>query len=248
MSTWHVEWLRLVRTARLWVVVGVYLLFGVMGPLTAYFLPDILARAAGDVQVVMPDPTPASGMAQFSGNAGQLGLLAVVVVAAGALTFDARPAWSTFLRTRAPRLHRVVVPRVVVPSLLAGGALAVGTAVAVATTSVLIGTPDLGDVALGVVLGAAYLAFAVAVVAVAASVARTAVSTVLLAVGALLALPLVQLVPTVGDASPSRLLGAGDALLAGTAPADLVPAMLVTVVLVPALVAVAIRRLSRREV
>lgn len=248
MSTWRVEWLRLLRTHRLWVVVGIYVFFGVLGPLSAAYLPEILARFGGDMQVTVPDPTPASGMAQFGSNAGQLGLLAVLVVAAGALAFDARPTWAAFLRTRAPRLQDVVVPRVVVPATLAAGALAAGTAVAAVTTTLLIGAPDVGLVAVGALHGTVYLAFAVAVVAGAASIARTALSTVLLAVAVLLALPLLQLVPGIGDWVPSRLLGAGDALLAGVPARDLLPPMLVGIATIPLLVAGAVVRLSRREV
>ena len=248
MTLWRVEWLRLVRTHRLWVVVGIYVFFGVTGPLSARYLPEIIGRFAGDMQVTLPDPTPAAGMAQFGSNAGQLGLLAVLVVAAGAMTFDARPPWSAFLRTRVPRLLDLVLPRVVVSAALAIVALALGAGVAAATTTVLIGAPDLVDVVLGVGFGAVYLALAVAVVAAAASVVRTAVSTVLTAVGVLLALPLLQLVPVVGEWSPSRLLGAGDALLAGTPVGDLVPALLVTLVLVPMLVVGGAARLATREV
>ena len=248
MSLWRVEWLRLRRTHRLWVLAGIYVFFGVTGPLSARYLPEIVDRFAGDVQMTMPAATPAAGMAQFSSNAGQLGLLAVLVVAAGALTFDARPAWSAFLRTRVPRVLDLVVPRVAVVALAAMAALVVGTVVAAATTAILIGTPDLGDVALGALLGGVYLTLAAAVVAAAASVARTAVSTVLVAVGTLLALPLLQLVPTVGEWSPSRLLGAGDALLAGTSFGDLAPALVVALVLVPVLVRGASVRLATREV
>lgn len=248
MTLWHVEWLRLLRTHRLLVVIGIYVFFGITGPLTARFLPDIIARFAGDVQMVVPDPTPAAGMAQFGSNAGQLGLLAVIVVAAGALTFDARPTWSAFLRTRATRVLDLVLPRVVMPGALAIAALAVGTAVAVVTTTALIGAPDVADVGLGVAFGAVYLALAVAVVAAAASVTRTAVSTVLVSVGVLLALPLLQLLPAVGEWSPSRLLGAGDALLAGASPGDLVPSLLVALVLAPTLVVGASSRLATREV
>lgn len=248
MSPWRVEWLRLVRTHRWWIVVGLFVFFGVTGPLTARFLPDLLTRFAGEVQVTMPDPTPAAGMAQFGSNAGQLGLLAVLVVAAGALTFDATPPWSAFLRTRVTHLGTIVVPRVVVPWALGAAALVTGTVVAVGLTTTLIGAPDAVDVAVGTVLGVVYLAFAVAVVALAASLARTAVSTVLLSVGLLLAAPLLQLVPTVGDWMPSRLLGATDALLAGTPVSELMPAVAVAAVTIPVLVTVAVVRLSRREV
>lgn len=248
MTPWRLEWLRLLRTHRIWILVGLYVFFGVTGPLSAAYLPEIIARFGGDMQVVVPDPTPAAGMAQFGANSGQLGLLAVLVVAAGAITFDTRPPWSSFLRTRVPRMWDLLVPPLVVMWLAAVASLALGTAIAATTTTALIGAPDETAVLVGVVYGALYLGVALAVVAVAASVARTAIATVLLAVVVLLALPLFQLLPTVGSWMPSRLLGAGDAMLAGLPASDFAVATVVAVVAIPALVALAAGRLGRREV
>ena len=247
MTLWRVEWLRLVRTGRAWIVLGVYLFFAVLGPVTARYLPEILARFGGDIQVITPEPTPAMGIAQFSSNAAQLGLLAIIVVAAGALTFDARPEWSAFLRTRVTRLIDLLIPRVVLPAAVGAAALALGTLVAAVGTHLLIGSLPTGDLVIGILLGALYLLFAVSVTAVAASVARSAISTVLLAVAVLMLLPVLQLLPTVGDWVPSRLLGATDGLLAGAPLSDLLGAVVVTVLVVPGLVAWATRRLARRE-
>jgi ABC-2 type transport system permease protein len=248
MTRWRLEWLRLIRTHRIWILVGLYAFFGVTGPLTAAYLPEIMARFGGDLQVVVPDPTPAAGMVQFSTNAGQLGLLAVLVVAAGAVTFDTRPPWSSFLRTRVPRMLDLVLPPLVVMWLAAAASMALGTTIAAATTTALIGAPDPAAVVVGMAYGALYLGVAVAVVAVAASVARTAIATVLLAVVVLLVLPVFQLIPTVGSWIPSRLLGAGDAMLMGVPAGDFAVATVVAVVAIPALVALAAGRLGRREV
>ena len=247
MTLWHLELLRLLRTGRIWIIVGVYVLFGVLGPVGARYLPEILERFGGGVEVVVPEPTALDGMGQFASNAGQLGLLAVLAVAAAALTFDARPEWSAFLRTRTDRVRRLVVPRVVASTAAATIGLAAGSAVAAVLTGVLIAPVAVGDLLLGVAFGAAYMAFAVAVVAVAASVATQTMGVVLLAVGALIVLPVLQLVPPIEDWVPSRLLGATTALMAGAPVTDLLPALAVTIALVPTLLVVAERRLTHRE-
>lgn len=247
MTLWRVEWLRLVRTGRVWIVVGVYAFFGALGPVTAKYLPQIIERFGGGVQMTVPDPTPASGMAQFSSNAGQLGLLAVLVIAAGAMTFDAKPEWAAFLRTRTRTTLDLVLPRLVGPTAAAAVALTLGTAIAAVGTVILIGSLPVSDLVVGTLLGMLYLAFAVAVVGVTASITRQAVSTVLLSVGVLIVLPILQLFSAIADWLPSRLLGATDALLAGAAVGDLLKAALVTVIVVPLLVMVALRRLARRE-
>ncbi len=247
MTLWRVELLRLWRTGRVWIILGIYVLFGVLGPLGARYLPEIIERFGGGIEVVVPEPTALDGMGQFTSNAGQLGLLAVLAVAAAALAFDARPEWAAFLRTRAGSVRALVVPRVVASAAAATLGLTAGSVVAALLTGVLI-APVPGDALVwGIVLGALYLTFAVAVVALAASIARQTMGTVLLSVGVLLVLPVLQLLPVLEDWVPSRLLGATTELLAGGAPGDLLPAVAVTVLLVPALLLVAERRLARRE-
>lgn len=247
MSLWRVEVLRLFRTGRIWIVVGIYALFGVLGPISAKYLPQIIERFGGGVEVTVPEATPVDAIGQFLSNAGQIGLLAVLAVAAGALTFDARREWAAFLRTRTRSMRQLVLPRVALPAAAATVALAVGTGVAAMLTVVMIGGLPIGDLVLGTLLGAVYLVFAVAVVAVAASIARQAITAVLLAVGVLLVLPILQVVAVIEPWLPSTLLGATTALLAGVPLTELLRAAVVTVVVSGLLLVVAIRRLAARE-
>lgn len=247
MTLWRMEWLRLARTGRLWILLGVYALFGVLGPVSSRYLPEIIERFGGGVEVVVPAATPLDGMGQFYSNAGQIGLLAVVAVAAAALTLDAHPTWAAFLRTRVASLQQLLLPRAVLSALGGVLGLVVGTALAAGLTGVLIGAPDAGDVVLGTVFGAVYLAFAVAVVAVAASLARQVITTVLLAVGILLVLPVLQVVPVIEPWLPSKLLGATTSLMAGVPVTELLRSTAVALVLVPGLFILAARRLARRE-
>lgn len=247
MTLWRVELLRLLRTGRIWIIVGIYVLFGVIGPLGARYLAEIIARFGGGVEMVVPEPTALDGMGQFHSQAGQIGLLAVLAVAAAALAFDSREEWAAFLRTRTPSVRQLLLPRVVASTVAAVIGLAVGSAVAALLTGILIAPVAPSDLLVGIVLGGLYLAFAVSVVAVASSIAEQTMSTVLLAVGVLIVLPVLQIVPAIQDWIPSQLLGATTALMAGASVVDLLPAVAVTVVVVPLLLAVAERRLAYRE-
>ena len=128
MNLWRLEWLRLVRTRRLAVLAAVYAFFGLLGPLTARYLPQIIDRFGGGITVIMPPPTPADGVAQFSANTQQIGLLVIAVVAAGALAVDALPEMGIFLRTRVAPARRLLVPRYLVTVAAAAGAFLLGWA------------------------------------------------------------------------------------------------------------------------
>jgi ABC-2 type transport system permease protein len=248
MTLWRLEWLRLVRSRRLIALAGVYVFFGFIGPLTARYLGEIVERFGGDVQVIVPDPVPADGIAQYIGNVSQVGLLVAVAVAAGALVIDALPEMSIFLRTRVRLASRILVPRLVV----AGGAIiaayAVGLAVAWYETAVLLGGLPIGAMLLGLLFQAVYLSFAVAVVAAVGSRSSSILGTVGIAVVVLLVMPLIGIAETIGRWLPSHLVGAQVELLLDGSAGDYTAAVVVASCAATGLVLLALRSVGEREV
>lgn len=247
MTLWRLEAVRLWRTRRWLIVFGVYAAFGALGPVTARYFEAIVGRVGGGVQITAPAPTPAEGIGQFLSNASQLGLLAVVVVAAGALAVDARPEFAAFLRTKVSQPWRLLLPRFVVSTAVAAAALAVGTAIAWGLTAALIGAPEAGALLVGTLYGILFLAFAVAVVAAVAGFARSQATAVFGALIVLLALPILAIADPLSAWLPSGLLGAAAAMVEGVPAAEFLRSALVTVVLTVALLAVALRRFAARE-
>lgn len=247
MTLWRLETARLIRTHRWMILFGVYVFFGAVGPFTARYFNEIVGRFAGDVSIVAPDPRPADGIVQFISNASQLGLLALVVVAAGALCLDARPEVAAFLRSKVSRPQVLLLPPYITTTLAAWAALAIGTALAAVLTAALIGPLPLWPLVVGTLLGALYLAFAVAVVAVVAGFAKSQATTVFGALGLLLVLPIVSILEPVEPWLPSTLLGAVAAMVEGAPASDYARAAVVAIAVTAALVLVAIHRFGRRE-
>lgn len=248
MSLWRLEWLRLVRTRRLVALGAVYAFFGLVGPLTARYLAEIIDRFGGDeMQITVPDPTPVDGIAQFSANASQIGLLVVVVVAAGALAMDAVPEMAIFLRTRVGSGARLLVPRLAVSLAAAAAAFVVGTGVAWYETAVLLGSPPAGGLVVGTLYGILYLAFAVALTALAGTVFRSVLATGLASLLALLLLPILGIAEAIGRWLPSHLVGAQTDMAAGASAADYLGAAGVAVGATAVLVLAAVRRFDARE-
>lgn len=247
MNLWRLHWYRMRRTARLWTLLGLFVFFGALGPLSARYLAQIIKAAGGGIEVELPDPTPIDGMVQFISNAGQLGVLAIVIVAAGALAIDARPEWGAFLRTRVRGVPDLVVPGAVVTAAAGISAWIIGTAIAWIGTEVLLGSLAPGRMLLGVLFGSLYVVFVTGVTAAAAALTRSTLSTVLVAVGVLIALPVLGLLPVIEPWLPSELLGAPVDVLTGRDLAELVRAAVVTVVVVPLLLWWAGVRIGQRE-
>jgi ABC-2 type transport system permease protein len=247
MTLLRLEVLRLWRTHRWLLLVGVHVLFGVVGPLTARYIDVLLQQVGGEMTVITPDPRPVDGLVQFVSNVSQVGILAVVVVAAGALAFDGHPERAAFLRTRVTRAGQLLVPPYLVVTSATVAAYATGTAVAVALSVVLLGPLPGGAVALGTLLASVYLAFAVAVVALVASFVRTQVGTVLAALGSLIALPMLGTIGVLRPWLPSELLTATLALVEGAPVSEYLRATLIAVLATTGALVLAASRLDRRE-
>lgn len=249
MSLWRLEWIRLVRTRRLLAILGVYVFFGLTGPLTARYLAEILGQIGTEgVRVEFPEPVPADGVDQFVSNASQIGLLVVVLVAAAALAFDARREMAVFLRTRVPGVRAIVVPAFTVNAAAAAAGLVAGALCAWYETAVLLGPlPSLRMLA-GIGYGVLFLAFAVATVAFFAALSRGVLATAGMALVLLLVLAIVGGLTRFGEWLPTYLTGAMSGLVRGGHVADYLPAAGVTAALCVALVAAAIAIGERREV
>lgn len=247
MSLWRLEWLRLLRTKRLIALVGVYVFFGLVGPLTARYLGEIVERFGGEVTVVVPDPVPPDGIAQYLANASQIGILVAVVVAAGALVLDARPEMAIFLRTRVRPVRRILVSRYVVAAGAVIATYLLGLALAWYETAVLLGSLSVGGMLVGALYHAMYVAFAVAIVAAIGSRASSVLATVGISVVVLLLLPLVGVMEAVGEWLPSHLIGAQVGLLVDQTVGDYLLAAGVTLASIILLLVVARRGVESRE-
>lgn len=249
MSLWRLEWLRLVRTHRLLVAVGVYVFFGLTGPLTARYLSQILGRLGTEgIRVEFPEPAPADGIAQFVGNVSQIGLLVVVLVAASALAFDARREMAVFLRTRVRQVRDVVIPAYAVSAGAAVAALLAGSLAAWYETAVLLGPPAPDAMLAGMAYGALFLTFVVAVVAFVASVVRGVLAAAGVSLVALLVLALVGNVEPVGRWLPTHLSGAMTGLVRGEHIVDYLPAAATGVAATVSALAGAIALGARKEI
>lgn len=247
MNLWRLEWLRLVRTKRWIALVGIYVFFGLLGPLSARYLGEIVERFGGGVEVTFPPPIPADGMIQYVSNVSQLGLLVAVVVAAGSLAFDAKPEMGVFLRTRVRRIWDILVPRLTISFLAIAAAFVLGALAAWYETAVLIGSLPVGGTLAGIGYGVLYLAMVVSVVAAAGSRSKNVLGTILVTIVVLLVMPIIGIVEAIGKWLPSHLVGALSDIPGGAVIGDYLPAAGVTVLLIALFLWLAVRWSAARE-
>jgi len=89
------------RTRRLPVAIVLFLGVGILSPLTARYLPDILEVTLGDqVSIPLPPPTAADSIAQLQKNLGQFGALIAIALAMGSVAAEKDRGTAAFILTK----------------------------------------------------------------------------------------------------------------------------------------------------
>ncbi|MEZ5175777.1 MAG: hypothetical protein R2823_06180 [Acidimicrobiia bacterium] len=246
MTLWRLEWLRLLRTYRVIILPGLFLLSAILGPVLARYLPDLMESVGQGVEITLPEPTPYEGILQYVQNVDQLGLLGVAIFAAMSVAFDGKREFAVFLRSRAS-IPKILAPRLVAVYALSLVSLTVGGALALILTNALLGPPPVGEVIVGAFLYACWLGFVIALVTVVASFIRSVLVTSLVSIGIIILMGILTLVPQVGDWLPAELAGATIALMDGGGFVYVPPLLVATAVSI-GFIWLAIHRLEAREV
>jgi ABC-2 type transport system permease protein len=248
MSLWRLEWLRLVRTPRATALAAVFILFGLIEPVVTKYQNKLIGHVSRGVHITLPPPTPADALSGYIGNASVIGLIVVVAIAAGAFGFDVRQGVSTFLRTRVSSIWQLVTPRYLLNVAAAAAGYLLGTLAAWYEIELLIGHMSAGNVLAGVLCQTVYLALAVALTALAASLVRNTLGAVGIALGVLLAMPIIGAWHAADRWLPSALVNAPVDLVSGAHHLQhFVPALAVAAVAAGIVLALAVLMLRRRE-
>jgi ABC-2 type transport system permease protein len=239
------------RTRRIPVVVGLFLFVGILSPLTARYLPEILKAALGDQATSIPIPTPtvADAVVQLQKNVGQFGALTAIILAMGLVANEKDRGTAGFILTKPASRAAFLTAKLTA----LGGVLALGTGLAVAVawvyTAILFEPLAPGGWLGLAVLSWSFLIAWAAITFLASTVFRSAAAAAGIGIGALLLLSLVAAIPPVGRWLPSGLDGPALALATGNPvePGDLATALAGTIVIVVGCVVFAWLSFRRQE-
>lgn len=208
------------RTRRAPIVWGLFLLVGILSPLTAKYLPEILELALGDQMTVpIPTPTPGDAVLQLLKNFGQFGALAAIVLAMGAVATEKERGTAGFVLTKPATRASFLFAKLVALGFVLGVGTLLGISVGWAYTAILFeAQPILGWAAFAGLAWLALMAWG-AITFLASTVARSATAAAGVGVVALLGLSIVAAVPQLGRFLPSGLDPGALALATGASVA-----------------------------
>jgi ABC-2 type transport system permease protein len=237
-----------VRTLRLPVVVILFAILGMLSPVFARYILEIVEALGGSqLSGALPEPSVADAAVQFTKNLGQFGVLAAILVTMGSVANEKDHGTAAFLLTKPVGRGAFLLAKVIA----IGALLALATGVAgilcwIYAAILFEPLPVAGFAAAALLVWLSLCVFA-AITFLASVVARSALVAGGIGIAALLIGGILSALPVVGACLPTGLWGLADQLAVGNLPDALLGAVLANVAIIVVAVALAWWSFLRQE-
>ena len=239
------------RTNRFVAVVAVFVLFGIVGPLTDRYMKeliDAIGSQSGGFTIQVPGPTLAGDLAQVIKNLSQFGIICALLLTMGTVAWEKERGTAGMILTKPASRAAFLAAKLIAISVTLGIAMALGTGVAYVYTLALYPSAFAigGYVAMAVLLWWTMVAFT-AITLLGSTLTRSAIAAAGIGLIALLVMGILGALPVIGPYMPSSLAEPAQALAMGQDPGWLIGPLLFNVALVPALLGIAWVAFRRQE-
>jgi ABC-2 type transport system permease protein len=212
------------RTFRLGVVAALFLVLGIVAPLTARFLPDIIRTLAPAGFVVdIPEMGVADVLDQLLKNLTQFGALAAILVTMGSVANERERGTAAFVLAKPVTRVAFLTAKVVAIGLIFAIAIALAVGGAWVYTGVLFGPVDLVPwLKLGMILWLSTMVYA-SITFLGSTVMRSSLGAAGIGFAGLIVLSLASVVPSLATWLPAGLVAVAKSVALGESSPDLDP-------------------------
>ncbi len=240
------------RTRRLPIVALLFVSVGILSPLTARYLNEILTAALGDqLTIPLPEPTATMALDQLLKNLGQFGALAAIALAMGSVSGELDRGTAALVLAQPATRAAFLSAKLTAISIVIGICTALAIAVGWVYTAILFEPlPIAGWIALAILAWLALVAWAALTFAASAATGST---TAAAGIGfvALIGLSLVAVVPALNNILPTGLSAPAILIASGNTStldgAALATSLAGTVILIGACAIGSLASFRRRE-
>ncbi len=170
MRQWTVlfkkEWIEMTRNFKILWIPLVFILLGIMQPVTSYYLPEII-KAAGELPegavFEIPVPTPQEVLVQTFGQYSQIGILVLVLAFMGIVAAEKNSGVSDIILVKPVSFANYITAKWVSITIMTLGSFLLGILVSWYYTGVLIGDVGFGELLKGSLVYGTWLVFLVTV-------------------------------------------------------------------------------------
>lgn len=221
-----------VRNFKLFALLAVFIIIGIISPLTALLMPDIMATVMEDasIEFELPAVTALDSYIQFFGNMNQLGLPIFVIVTGSILTNEFTGNTLVNLLTKGLKRHNVMLVKFSFTALLWTVVYVLTAAIAYLYT-IYYWDNQLENIWAAFALTWLYGVFLISVIMLASAIFRTSFLGVLFTLlGVVIIMIILSIHPAAAEYLPQSLITSNVELLTGESGlSNVLPAVLITV-------------------
>ncbi|MCL2085007.1 MAG: ABC transporter permease [Oscillospiraceae bacterium] len=237
------------RTYRLIIMLAAFAMFGIISPLTAKLMPDIIRMSGVEgIIIELPEPGALDAWTQFYSNISQMGVLTLAIVFCGITANEFSRGTLVNILTKGVRRRTVIHAKFTAAAAVWTLCYGVSLAAAYAYTAYYWDTGELPYTALAFVSPWVYGLFLIALLILGGILLPNVYGSLAAFAGAVLIMSLLNIAPGIQKYNPISLSGGGVMLLSGQKPpGDFVPALIVCASLTIAAVTGAGALFNRRQ-
>ncbi|WP_099354558.1 ABC transporter permease [Fredinandcohnia onubensis] len=256
MRQWSVlfkkEWIEMTRNFKILWIPLVFILLGIMQPVTSYYLPEII-KAAGELPegavFDIPVPTPEEVLVQTFGQYSQIGVLVLVLAFMGIVAAEKNSGVSDIILVKPVSFANYITAKWVSIAIMTLGSFLLGILASWYYTGVLIGDVGFGELMKGSLVYGTWLVFLITVTLLLSSLFKSnifvAFMSLLVAIGLS---ALTSLLSKWMTWSPARLsTHASSLLLTGSPDKQFALSMTVSLLLILGLLVSSIYLFAKKE-
>jgi ABC-2 type transport system permease protein len=227
------------RTGRLVAVAAVFVLFGILGPLTDRYMKqifDAIGSESAGMTFQVPPPSLDGAAAQLMKNLSQFGIICALLLAMGSVAWEKDRGTAGMILTKPASRAAFLAAKLVAMALNLALAVTLGCGLGFVYVALLYPSafPIGGYVVMSLMLWWILVVFA-AITMLGSTLTRSAIAAAGIGLVALLVFGIVGALPVVGPYMPSSLGAPAQDILMGRDPGFILGPVLFNLALVPAL-------------
>jgi len=245
------EFFESMRTYRLIVLTAVMILLGIMNPLIAKLLPEILGGVdlGGGIVIDLPEPTALDSWTQFYSNVGQMGMLALIITFSGIMANELSRGTLVNLLTKGLKRYKIILAKFLSASVIWTGTYLLCLLVCYMYTEYFWPSSELSNAFLAFVSPWLFGELMIAILIFGGVLFGTFYGALLSCFGVIMALAIINIAPSIQKYNPIGLAGGVLGLLYGQSePQDFIPAVIISIAAVVLLIIASVAVFNKKKV
>jgi ABC-2 type transport system permease protein len=236
------------RTYKLFAMVTVFLILGMMSPFLARYTNEIIAAAAPELELTFPEPTMLDSWAQFFSNAEQLGLITLAIVFSGLIASELRRGTLINMLTKGLKRSTVILSKFTAATIIWTLSYLLCIGAAYAYTAYFWEIDGMSNIFLSFFSLWLFGVLLISLVILGGVLFKSMIGSLLFTGGFLIVAAFLTWIPKTGDYNPTILSSSGFHLMFDIIElSEIVPAMIVCGAVIIILIVTSIAVLNKKQ-